>query len=213
MLFEMVRREGMGNTRVVLLGDTPDPRSPALARPPRYDERPRYEERPRYDEPRRYGNRPGPIERPDYGPRPRTDQAPGSPQWPEAGGRPNYEPRPPQERAPYPPRAVERSRPDEPLYRERPNPEPAPRFDEQLPRERAAPRYGERPPFDERPMYGETPGDDVTSSVPSNRGRVYRAEPRSGYWVQHPDGRREFIDRERDASPRPPAGRPPYGWN
>jgi hypothetical protein len=47
VLFDMVRREGLANTRVVLAGATPDARSPALARP--YpDERPVY--RYQYDE-------------------------------------------------------------------------------------------------------------------------------------------------------------------
>ena len=47
VLFDMVRREGLANTRVVLAGVTPDARSPALARP-RPDERPiyQYDERP-----------------------------------------------------------------------------------------------------------------------------------------------------------------------
>ena len=60
VLFDLVRRVGMGNTRVVLQGETPETRAPAMARQPRNGER---------LEPRatRYGQRPGYIESPpDY---------------------------------------------------------------------------------------------------------------------------------------------------
>ena len=53
VLFDLVRRERMANTRVVLHGDTPPAQAPALARAPRTEQRPGY------------GQRPGYIARPD----------------------------------------------------------------------------------------------------------------------------------------------------
>jgi hypothetical protein len=58
---------------------------------------------------------------------------------------------------------------------------------------------------------------DVTSPPPrgyrNNRREAEAAQPRSGYWVQQPDGTRVFYDRERMQPPPPPffAPRPP-GW-
>jgi hypothetical protein len=116
VLFDMVRREGLANTRVVLAGVTPDARSPALARP-RLDERPIYQ------------------------------------------------------------------------YDERPN---------------VRPSYSGRPLY-----YGDRRADDDGTPNPY-------AVPRSGYWLQYPDGRRVFVDHERDPRalpPRPPQGfDAPYGW-
>jgi hypothetical protein len=277
-LFEMVRREGMVNTRIVLLGDTPDPRSPVLARPPRYDERlpygeraPRYDERPPYggrapgyDERPRYGNRPDIVERPRYEPQPRPQppryepqqprpeakpryepqqpryeaQPSDPPQWPEVGAAPSTEPPPSQEPRQYeqrpgfeprsgnPPRPAERPRSEQPpvtTERVRPSPVPRPvappRIEERPrgePRYEDRPRYGGDPRFEERPYPGQRPGygeprEEDANEPPPGSARVYRAEPRSGYWVQRPDGRREFIDRERELPPRQP-GRP-YGGN
>ena len=64
VLFGLVKREGLNNTRVVLSGETLDPRAPAMARRPRNDEQ--FE--PRNGEPaeqrgRRYGQGPRYIER------------------------------------------------------------------------------------------------------------------------------------------------------
>jgi len=116
VLFDMVRREGLANTRVVLAGATPDARSPALARP-YSDERPVY--RYQYDE--------RPSARPSY------------------SGQQRY--------------------------------------------------YG----------------DDGTPPQPDPY-----AAPRSGYWLQYPDGRRVFVDRERDPRGLPPPPQQgfdaPYGW-
>jgi hypothetical protein len=119
VLFDMVRREGLANTRVVLAGVTPDARSPALARP-RPDERPIYQ------------------------------------------------------------------------YDERPS---------------VRPSYTGRQPY-----YGDRRADD--DGYPPVASPY--AAPRSGYWVQYPDGSRVFVDRERDPRslpPRPPQGYDsPYGW-
>ena len=119
VLFDMVRREGLANTRVVLAGVTPDARSPALARP-RPDERPIYQ------------------------------------------------------------------------YDERPS---------------VRPSYSGRQPY-----YGDRRADDDGYSPVAGP----YAAPRSGYWVQYPDGSRVFVDRERDPRslpPRPPQGYDsPYGW-
>ena len=130
VLFGLVGREGMANTRVVLGGETPDARAPAMTRPPRIDERPTYDQRPLYDE--------------------------------------------------------------RPIYREPPG------YYEQ-------PRYGQQPRYDEQPRTGT-----------DHRVRVYRAEPPFGYWVQYPDGRRIYIERDPRALPPrvlPPPGGLPYGWN
>jgi hypothetical protein len=62
VLFDLVRRERMANTRVVLHGDTPPAQAPALVRAPRTEQRPGY------------GQRPGYIARPD---RDVTTSAPG----------------------------------------------------------------------------------------------------------------------------------------
>jgi L,D-transpeptidase-like protein len=115
VLFDMVRREGLANTRVVLAGATPDARSPAVARP--YpDERPRYQ-------------------------------------------------------------------------------------------------YGERPSYIGRQPYtGDRLADDNNYPPQANP----YAAPRSGYWLQYPDGSRVYVDRERDPRglpQRPPQGfDAPYGW-
>jgi hypothetical protein len=61
VLFDLVKRMGMANTRVVLDGETPH-RAPAVARAPGPDERARQGRRPRYDERTRYGQRPGYID-------------------------------------------------------------------------------------------------------------------------------------------------------
>jgi hypothetical protein len=98
-----------------------------------------------------------------------------------------------------PPRTEERPRTSEPRYQERP-------------RYGGDPRFEERPYPGERPAYNEPREEEATEPPPPGQGRIYRAEPRSGYWVQRPDGRREFIDREREYPPRPSGGRP-YGWN
>jgi hypothetical protein len=60
-LFDLVKRMGMANTRVVLDGETPQ-RPPAVARAQRPDERPRRERQPRQEERVRYGQRPGYID-------------------------------------------------------------------------------------------------------------------------------------------------------
>ena len=58
---------------------------------------------------------------------------------------------------------------------------------------------------------------DVTSPRPrayrNDRREAETAQPRSGHWVQQPDGSRVFYDRERMGPPPPPffAPRPP-GW-
>ena len=83
---------------------------------------------------------------------------------------------------------------------------------------RARPRWRDRV-LDERPVYQY---DERPSVRPSYSGRQPYdgdrrgdddgyppvaspyAAPRSGYWVQHPDGSRVFVDRERDPRGLPP---------
>ena len=48
VLFDMVRREHMANTRVVLHGETPSADAPAVARAPRTEQQPRYRNQPGY---------------------------------------------------------------------------------------------------------------------------------------------------------------------
>jgi hypothetical protein len=127
-LFEMVKREGLANTRVVLQGDTPPANSPALARLPR--QRAAVAEPPADYEPPRYR---GPYDPPRYEPEPGYQTRPRYLD-PQAGARD----------ATADPRA--------PAYRPPPNP----------------------------------PG-----------------QPRIGYWVLYPDGRRVFVDGEYQPPPGP----------
>jgi hypothetical protein len=48
VLFDIVRREHMANTRVVLHGETPPANAPAVARAPRTEPQPRYQNQPGY---------------------------------------------------------------------------------------------------------------------------------------------------------------------
>jgi hypothetical protein len=76
---------------------------------------------------------------------------------------------------------------------------------------RTAP-YPERPPafgpsdFERREPGYVAPGDRAARSE--------RTEPATGYWVQYPDGRRIFVDREYNPPPAPfPQWRGLPGWN
>ena len=124
MLFGLVKREGMANTRVVLGGDTPDAGAPAMARPPRIDERPTYEQRPLYGDARSIASS----------------------------------------------RATTSGRV-----------------------RRTAALWRAATLWRTAPHWRAARADD--------RVRVYRAEPPLGYWVQYPDGRRVYVDRERDRRP------------
>jgi hypothetical protein len=97
---------------------------------------------------------------------------------------------------------------------------------------RRAPGYGDQPGYDSSQGYPSQsypnqayPNQgyysrqeyDVTPAQPrayrNNRREAEAPQPRSGYWVQQPDGSRVFYDRERVQPPPPPffAPRPP-GW-